>query len=287
MANEITITSGTDLPVSMDAAFTLITDPAALRQWFAEDVSLEPVLGGRFVFAGLGSYAPTATILTKFDVGTSMGWSWLVHGEEGQVTLTLTPKDEPDECHIDATCIFQSLPNLVRARELIDDLWRFYMGNLKTLAEGNGGTVLPDFSDPTPQVKQSIFIAAPRERVFRALLDPVLLKKWTWGNATVDAKVGGEYRYGWEYEMDGKKVLGGPTRILELVENERLVSDWPDWRGGETNNTQKITWLLEDDGDGTLLTLVHDGFVRASDISDFPFGWAGFLEGIRDVAQED
>lgn len=85
--------------------------------------------------------------------------------------------------------------------------------------------------------------------------------------------------------MDGKKVLGGPTRILELVENERLVSDWPDWRGDETNYTQKITWLLEDQGDGTLLTLVHDGFVRASDISDFPFGWAGFLEGIRDVAQ--
>jgi uncharacterized protein YndB with AHSA1/START domain len=262
----------------------LISDAAQLRKWFAEDVSLEAEVGGKFVFAGLGAYAPTATTLTEFEAGKSLGWDWPLHGVIGHVKLVVSPLDEADKSRVDATCTFAQLPKVERSRELIDDLWRFYLGNLKTLAEGEPGVILPDFSDPAPKVELSIHIAASRSTVFRALLDPELLAKWTWGKVVVEPKIGGKYSYGWEYEMGGKQVLGGPTQILDYVENERLVTDWPDWRGDETNNTQKITWLLEDDGAGTKLTLIHDGFVRATDISDFPFGWAGFLEGIAAVA---
>jgi uncharacterized protein YndB with AHSA1/START domain len=282
--NNTAITTGADLDVSPARAFALLSDPAELQQWLAEDVHLEAHAGGRFTFAGRGAYAPTSTALTVFEPDHKIAWHWPLHGVTGLVTLAVTPKDTADSCRVDVVCDFPELPEIPRARELIDDLWRFYMGNLKTHAEGGVGVILPDFSDPAPEVRQSIHIAAPRATVFRALMDPELLAKWCWGTATVEPRVGGSYSYGWTYEIDGKSVKGGPTRILDLVENERLVTDWPDWRGDDSNNTQKITWLLEDDGAGTKLTLIHDGFVRTSDISDFPFGWRGFLEAIQGVA---
>ena len=92
---------------------------------------------------------------------------------------------------------------------------------------------------------------------------------------------GGRYSYGWSYQVDGREVTGGPSRILELVDNEKLVADWPDWRGDANVPIQTITWTLEDDGDATRVTLVHSGFVRAADWSDYPFGCGGFLSALE------
>jgi uncharacterized protein YndB with AHSA1/START domain len=280
------IGTGYDLDVSPARGFALISDSAELRQWFAEEVVIEPRVGGRFAFAGRGAYTPVSTNLTLFEPGAALAFDWPIHGVMGVVKLTVAAKDTPNACRIDVLCNFPELPPIPRARELIDDLWRFHMGNLKTHAEGASGAILPDFSDPKPEVRQVIHIAAPRDKVFRALIDPAMLAKWSGGTPVVEPRVGGLYSYGWSYDVDGKQVAGGPTRIIELVENERLVTDWPDWRGDESNNGQKITWLLEDDGDGTRLTLIHDGFVRASDISDYPFGWGWFAGEIRRVAEE-
>jgi uncharacterized protein YndB with AHSA1/START domain len=274
------IGSGMDLPVSPARAFALLSDPAELCKWFAEEVRIAPHAGGAFAFAGRGAYAPVATTLTQFEAGHIIGWDWPLRGVIGHVTLTVSAKDTPNESRVDVLCHFPLLPPIPRAPELIDDLWRFYLGNLKTHAEGGAGVLLPDFSDPVPEVRQTIHIAAPRAAVFRALVDPKLLNAWCYGESSVEPHVGGRYSYGWSYEVDGKKVDGGPTRILAYIENEKLVTDWPDWRGDASNNSQTITWLLEDDGKGTKLTLLHSGFARASDICDYPFGWAGYLDGI-------
>lgn len=37
--------------------------------------------------------------------------------------------------------------------------------------------------------------------------------------------------YGRKSDYEGKSVLGGPTRIMEMVEHEKLVTDLLDWRG--------------------------------------------------------
>ncbi len=285
------INTGIDLDIDAAGAFALISDATQLRRWFAEEVRIEPRIGGSFTFAGRGAYAPTSTHLIAFEQNKVIGWVWPLINVTGTVIVTVTPKAEPGYCRVDVACVFPELPDIDRATELIDDLWRFYMGNLKALSEvgidggtdGGTETFLPDFNDPSPEVRQSIFIAAPRAAVFRALIDPEILAKWTYGLAIVEPRTGGLYSYGWTYEIDGKNVEGGPTKILEFVENEKLVTDWPDWRGDAANNSQKITWLLDEDGGGTKLTLIHDGFVRPSDISDFPFGWSGFLDGIRDA----
>jgi len=44
---------------------------------------------------------------------------------------------------------------------------------------------------------------------------------------------------------------------------------------------QKITWLLESVGAQTRVTVIHSGFVRTVDTSDYPFGWGSFLEHLK------
>ena len=280
---ESDIVNGIDLAVGADEAFTLVSDAASLSKWFAEDVSIDPQVGGAFVFAGNGAYEPTSTTLTRYEPGRLLAWDWPLHGVVGQVTLEVSSKgDDAAKARVGVTSSFPELPDMPRARELVDDLWRFHLGNLKALTEGGERVLLPDFGDPTLEVRQSIHIAAPRAAVFQALVDPAMLKEWTmFGKPDVDLQVGGKYSYGWVYEAGDKTIYGGPTRILDLKQDVRLVTDWLDWRGDDTNDVQKITWLLEDEDGGTRLTLVHDGFARSSDISDFPFGWVGFLAGIK------
>jgi hypothetical protein len=48
----------------------------------------------------------------------------------------------------------------------------------------------------------------------------------------------------------------------------------------------EIAWLLEDAGAGTKVTLVHSGFSRTADQSDYPFGWRGFLESLKNVVEQ-
>ncbi len=70
-----------------------------------------------------------------------------------------------------------------------------------------------------------------------------------------------------------------------MVENEMLVSDWPDWRGDPNVPRQNITWLLEPVGKQTRLTMIHGGFSRVVDISDYPFGWGYFLDRCKQAAE--
>jgi len=79
--------------------------------------------------------------------------------------------------------------------------------------------------------------------------------------------------------------MGGPTKILELVPNEKLVLDWPDWRGDTSVAGQRITCQLEAEGAGTRLTFAHSGFDRTADISDYPFGWVSFMAKLGEVFQ--
>ncbi len=277
---------GYDLNLSPAAGFALIATTDGLTRWFAEEISLDPREGGPFRFAGRGAYTPTSTHVTRLETDSVFSFEWPLHGIAGSVELTIIPKTDVEKCRAQVVCSFPETLPIPRGFELADDLWRFWMGNLKTASAGDNGTFFPDFSDPKPEVRQSILINAPRERVFRALIVPDVIAQWTGGEPKIEPQVGGRYSYGWVYDVAGKKVEGGPTRIIEIVQNERLVTDWPDWRGDSGNNGQKITWLLADEGTGTRLTLIHDGFSRTSDLGDYPFGWADFLGAIKGVAEE-
>lgn len=277
------------LPASPERVFAALTDAQALKAWFAEEAEVEPRQGGAYRFWGRHSYgtadAASATqVITAFEPPHRLGFGWRVLDQDSEVTITLVPDDgenSPGGTRFKVRHQFPRAPAIARAQELIDDLWRLHASNLRAWLSGGEGMILPDFTDPDPQVRVSTLIEAPVAVVFASFLDPATLNRWIASAAEVEPRVGGRYRYGWTYEIAGRQVQGGPTRILELVENEKLVTDWPDWRGDPEVPVQRVTWLFEPVGEHTRVTLVHDGFVRAVDISDYPLGWQHFLSGLQ------
>lgn len=279
-----------ETPIEAEAArvFAALTMPSELQRWFAEDVTLEAKTGGAFRFSGRGAYAPTIGKVTRIEPVKVLALAYPIEGADGEVTITLEPDaNKRGVTKLSLKHVFAKAPPVARPKSLVDDLWRLALGNLLVHLKGADGTgiLLPDFRDPRPEIRLSIFIDVPPSSVFRGLIDPELLDKWISKTAVVEGRVGGRYSFGWSFEIDGKQVEGGPTRILELVENEKLVIDWPDWRGDTSVPAQKLTYLLTPEGTGTRVTLIHEGFVRVADISDYPSGWAWFLDRLKSVAE--
>ncbi|WP_374575167.1 SRPBCC family protein [Phenylobacterium sp.] len=276
------------LAASPSAVFAALTEPAALRAWFADEVEIEPRAGGAFRFWGPHVYgAPDREAadgrVTRFGPGRALGFTWTLADAPGEVVLELAQSPEkPDQTQLTGVHRFARTPAIGRAAELVDDLWRIQAGNLMAYLAGGEGIVRVDFTDPKPQVRMEVVIAAPVAAVFKAFVDPELMARWLGAPEPVaETRPGGRYSYGWRYEVDGRTVSGGPTRILEFEENRRLVTDWPDWRETPGVPAQTITWLFDDLGGSTRVTLIHAGFVRPVDISDYPFGWPGFASQLK------
>jgi uncharacterized protein YndB with AHSA1/START domain len=277
------------LPAPPERVFAAFTEPATLTQWFAEHAQVEPRAGGAYRFWGRYSYgSPSAGEATQrlldFAPPNTLSYTWRFGGQDSTVTLTFAPEKTPqgDGTKLSLRHHFDRAPEVPRVKHLVDDVWRLHVGNLMTwLMAGPDGLVRVDFADPRPEVRATVLIDAPRERVFAALLDPEMLNRWIASRAEVEPRAGGRYTYGWNYAIDGCDVHGGPTRIIEIVENEKLVTDWPDWRGDPQMQPTTVTWLLESVGTQTRVTLVHGVFERVADLGDYGAGWGWFLSQLK------
>jgi uncharacterized protein YndB with AHSA1/START domain len=276
------------LPAERTRVFSALTEASQLKGWFADNAEIEPREGGAFHFWGRHAYAThkksdATQRIRRFEPPSRLTFTWDLHGQKSEVDIELATQkdDQQNPTLFSVRHTFPQALNIGRAKELVEDLWRLHYGNLYLHLLGREPT-RPDFTSTEPQITLSIVIDAPRERVFKALLNPETLNKWIASAATVEPRKGGRYTYGWSYKVGDKDVVGGPTKILDLVENEKLVTDWPDWRGDPAVPTQTITWLLEPAGpNATKVTLVHSGFVRTADISDYMFGWGDFLDKLK------
>ncbi len=281
------------LPASRADVFTALSDAGALRTWFAEHVEIQTGVGGAFRFWGRHTYgvpgAEQATqTLLRFEPDTALAFSWRLLDRDSEVTWALDEQtgDDGATTKITVTHEFESLPSVGRAEALIDDLWRIHTGNLCFYLHGNTDMFRPDFTDDSPEIRCEIVIDAPPDKVFAALTVPDNIKQWFPAPApVVEPRVGGKYGFGFSFEMDGQTIEPPPMTIAEYVENERLTMNWPDWRMDPNVPDQTISWRLEDLGGKTRLTLLHYGFTRTVDVSDYPFGWQEFLDKIATVAQ--
>ncbi len=275
------------VPATPEVAFRALVEPAQLSRWFAETVNIEPRVGGSFTFGGNGSLGTGGTITTFDDAGRELGFHWQLNGVPTEVRLRVIAGDEADTSKLEIEHRVLGTMSVRKPQHFVDDMWRHYHGNLREHLEGGKDLVLPDLTSDKPEVRVAIEINAKPAKVFRALLEPELMNKWLFGSARVDLDKR-EISYGWKYSCEGRDVAGGPTRIIELVENKKLVTDWPDWRGDPEKPTTRVTWTLEalDGGKRTRVTLVHDGFERAVDRGDYKQGWNGFGELLAKVVEE-
>ena len=117
-----------------------------------------------------------------------------------------------------------------------------------------------------PTVRLSRVIRATPEQVYRAWLDPELLRRWLAPGdlvvlaVEVDERVGGAYRI-WQGVAE-RQGGGFEAEILELLPGRRIVFDWafvgPDRDAGPRYDS-RLTVTFEPTADGaTELTLVHE-----------------------------
>jgi uncharacterized protein YndB with AHSA1/START domain len=109
-------------------------------------------------------------------------------------------------------------------------------------------------------------IPAPPSRVYRAWLEPELLRRWLSPaglhvtGAEVDERVGGHFRI-WQASADGE-AGGFECELLELVPDRRIVFRWafvgPEWVADPAHDTRLTITFGDAPGGATALTLLHE-----------------------------
>ena len=123
-------------------------------------------------------------------------------------------------------------------------------------------------------IRHETYIPHPPDRVWEALTDPALQAKW-WAPGDVRAEVGHRFTM----DMGG----WGEQRCQVLaVEPQRLLS----YTFAEGVLDTTISWRLEPQGEGTLLSFEHAGFDLDSPAGERAFrgmeqGWAALLARIE------
>lgn len=111
-------------------------------------------------------------------------------------------------------------------------------------------------------------IPASPQRVYRAWLDPELLRRWLAPgdlevtHVEIEERVGGHYRI-WQGSADADGDGGGfECELLELIPHTRIVFRWgfvgPERTAGPTYDSHLTITLDEAPGGATALTLVHE-----------------------------
>jgi uncharacterized protein YndB with AHSA1/START domain len=121
----------------------------------------------------------------------------------------------------------------------------------------------------TPRVNLHRVIPASRHEVYRAWLEPELLRRWLAPGdlqvtrIEVDERVGGHFRV-WQGGQAGD-IGGFECEILELVPDTRLVFRWgfvgPQRSDGPTFDSVLTITLADALDNSTFLTLVHEQLV--------------------------
>ncbi|MFJ3394269.1 SRPBCC family protein [Leifsonia aquatica] len=139
----------------------------------------------------------------------------------------------------------------------------------------------------TETARTSLPIAAPRDAIWHALTDPDTIARYMYGTrVTTDWQAGSPITYRGEWE--GKPYEDKGT-ILEIVPGERLVTSYYSPLSGKPDvpdSYQTVSYLLDDDGDRTLVTISQDGCADRAEADRMSANWASTLESLRSVAEE-
>jgi uncharacterized protein YndB with AHSA1/START domain len=141
-------------------------------------------------------------------------------------------------------------------------------------------------------------INAPREAVYRALLDPHAITRWKVPDGMTchvhefDAREGGSIRISLTYDEPtetGKTTAHTDTyhgRFARLVRNEQVVEvDEFETSDPALSGEMTITITLADADGGTDLLAVHDGLPRGVSLADNETGWQMALSRLAAIVE--
>lgn len=138
------------------------------------------------------------------------------------------------------------------------------------------------------KAQASITIHAPASKVWKALTDPRLIKRYLFGaDVTTDWKTGSPIRYtgvyeGKEYEEKGEILKIDPEKMLQTT-NFSSMSGKED----RPENYAVVTYRLEEQGPLTKLTITQDNIPNAQGVQRSESNWRGVLESLRLVVEHE
>jgi uncharacterized protein YndB with AHSA1/START domain len=132
------------------------------------------------------------------------------------------------------------------------------------------------------------------DRVFAACTDPAQMARWfgphDWRvtELAADVVVGGRFAF----TMIGPQGEMAAEGIYEKIEPPHcLVHSWR-WTESTTRDpldgvTSRVTYVLEQDGAGTLLTFTHEGLADHQSSESHEQGWKEALAKLSDLLEEE
>jgi uncharacterized protein YndB with AHSA1/START domain len=140
-------------------------------------------------------------------------------------------------------------------------------------------------------ITAEIQIAAPPERIFQALTEPVQLQQWfTNPECPVkfwefDARVDGAYRYTTapgDVVVNGIREFKCHGHVTEFDPPRVLAYTWfANWHDDQTARTV-VRWQLTPREDGTHVKVTHSGLANLPIArKDYGGGWPGVVEGLK------
>ena len=129
---------------------------------------------------------------------------------------------------------------------------------------------------------------APPSKIYRAWTDAAKISRWFGPEdaeilrAETDVRVGGRFRIVFRGPEGEEHDVGGVYR--EVVPNQKLVFTWA-WRSTPERESL-VTVALKRDGDGTLLTLLHEQFFDEAARDRHGRGWNETLDKLESYVRE-
>ena len=242
-----------------------LTDPDALRAWFAEHVEVD--LPHRYEF--WGRYTPDGDVphqTVRYADDRTLRFTWLLDGVETNTGITV------DEESADSTVVtvhqdgfnFQEALDMSTVRGVLQTFWSMAMANLVDYVEGREVGPRTDFSGA--DLRGEVLIDAPAEAVYTSLTDSAQASDWFGFPIGIEPFVGGRFA------MGGLDNNPQPAKVIDLEPGRKMSVDWGP--GGV------VTWELAESQGRTRLTFVQSGF----DTGNPPYAaWTGWLGGLSQL----
>jgi len=123
-----------------------------------------------------------------------------------------------------------------------------------------------------PAIERTLHLAAPPDRVWRAITDPAELSRWFPDTAELDLRVGGSGRFTW------KEYGTAQVRVEAIDEPDYFAWSWADMGDPEKEAWTLVEWRLQPGkAGGTTLTVRESGFTRPEKRAENEGGWTSEL----------
>lgn len=129
------------------------------------------------------------------------------------------------------------------------------------------------------------FNAAPA-KVFAAFTDPEKMSRWLGPPDVIKVETGTDLRVGGRYFI--RMILANDEHYVsgvyrDIVPNEKLVFTWA-WKSTPERESL-VTVTIKPDGDGSIMTLLHEQFFDEAARDNHNKGWTAIIDRLTAVVE--